>query len=230
MQLLWPIKGAPSISQKFGNKFKLYSDWHHGVDFRTWQYKNHEDKTVLAAHEGEVISVDTKSVGNTYYGNGGYQGSHYGIHCIIRFVSDGEIFYALYAHMSACFVNPGQKVSLGGKVGTSGNSGLSTRDHLHFELRKGENRRSKAINPMKFFVDKVEDDVPAWGKESWEWAGQHKISSEHSVFEEDGRLMVFLKRLSERFKLWFIPREELEKKFDAMQKEIDALKKAHSNK
>jgi murein DD-endopeptidase MepM/ murein hydrolase activator NlpD len=201
MELLFPIKGAPSISQKFGNKFELYSDWHHGVDFRTWQYKNAEDKKVLAALEGKVIKVDKTSTGNTYYKTG-KQGSSYGVHCVIEFEEGGAKYYTLYGHMAECFVSVGDTVKVGQELGIAGNSGLSTRDHLHFEIRKGSNLRSKAINPTAFFTHDVPDDIPEWGREAWEWNIQHEIMTAQSSFEKDGRTAVFLFRLAKKIMGW----------------------------
>lgn len=225
MKLLYPIKGEPHISQEYGNPFKLYSDYHHGVDFGLRFYKKEDDKTVLAAHEGEVVEVDTKSTGNTYYGSG-VQGSSYGVHCVIRFKDGGYTYYSLYGHMQECYIKVGQKVAAGQELGLAGNSGLSTAPHLHFELRKGSNARSKAINPKEFFVEEIEEKVPDWGKESWEWARQHKISSEHSTFDEDGRLMVFLHRLADRIMGWVDSRNKaLEEEIEALKKDIEKLKK-----
>lgn len=223
MKLLYPIRGTASISQKYGNKFDFYSDFHRGVDFRTWQYTDTKDREVIAAHIGEVVSVDTKSTGNTYTGKG-VQGSSYGVHCILRFKDGGYTYYTLYGHMSRCDVKVGQKIAAGQVLGVAGNSGLSTREHLHFELRKGSNARSKAIDPTSMFSEKVPDQVPEWGKESWEWAHKHDIASDKSTFAQDGRLMVFLNRLAERIMGWVNDGDaKLEKRIEKLEADIDKL-------
>lgn len=48
-----------------------------------------------------------------------------------------------YGHISQALVSPGQKVSKGQVIAKSGNAGVSSGPHLHFEIRKGGN----AINP-----------------------------------------------------------------------------------
>lgn len=44
----------------------------------------------------------------------------------------------LYAHCSKLCVTSGQKVKMGGKIAESGDTGLSTGPHLHFELRRND--------------------------------------------------------------------------------------------
>ncbi|MGP9788298.1 M23 family metallopeptidase, partial [Glutamicibacter sp. 287] len=43
-------------------------------------------------------------------------------------------FYTGYAHLSRLYVSAGQSVKAGDVIGLSGASGLTTGDHLHFEL------------------------------------------------------------------------------------------------
>jgi hypothetical protein len=52
---------------------------------------------------------------------------------------------ALYAHLNAVSVRPGQRVEQGEQIGLAGSTGRSTGPHLHFEIRNPE---GKAINPQ----------------------------------------------------------------------------------
>ncbi len=67
----------------------------------------------------------------------------YGYHVI---VDCGDGWSTLYAHMSEILVTPGQRVSQGTQVGISGNTGFSTGEHLHFEIRY----KGAPVNPANY--------------------------------------------------------------------------------
>ncbi|MHA6718976.1 peptidoglycan DD-metalloendopeptidase family protein [Sphingomonas sp. RS6] len=58
-------------------------------------------------------------------------------------IDHGSGFGTGYAHLSRIMVRPGQHVRKGQIIGRSGNSGLSTGPHLHFETT----RNGKPVNP-----------------------------------------------------------------------------------
>ena len=80
---------------------------------------------IRAASAGEVIV--SKSSG----WNGGY-----GNYVVIR---HGNGAQTLYAHMSANYMGVGAIVAAGETIGAVGNTGRSTGDHLHFEVRGAQN-------------------------------------------------------------------------------------------
>ncbi|HQF41521.1 MAG TPA: M23 family metallopeptidase [Ignavibacteriaceae bacterium] len=64
-------------------------------------------------------------------------------------IDHGFGYRTIYAHLSKTLVREGQNVKRGDIIAKSGNSGLSTGPHLHYEiLHNGEN-----LNPVEFFFD-----------------------------------------------------------------------------
>lgn len=116
---------------------------HNGIDFGI------KSGEVFAVKSGTVIGV-----GN----NGKYA---YGKWVAI---DHGDGLVTLYGHFSSQSVSKGQKVKMGQKIGTSGNTGFSTGPHLHFSVfdKKSfgtvESKYVKglmiptgaSINPMKY--------------------------------------------------------------------------------
>ena len=92
--------------------------YHTGIDLDLYGYWG---SNVFSACNGVV----TKTEYLTY---------SYGYHVI---VDCGDGWTTLYAHFSQILVTPGQQVSAGTVLGISGNTGFSTGEHLHFEIRKG---------------------------------------------------------------------------------------------
>lgn len=62
-------------------------------------------------------------------------------------VDHGFGYKTRYAHLSAIYVEPGQYVRRGEKIGALGNTGRSTGPHLHYEVIY----RNKAVNPINYF-------------------------------------------------------------------------------
>ena len=55
-------------------------------------------------------------------------------------------FYSFYGHLADSFVFKGQYVEMGQAVAQSGNTGISSGPHLHFELRN----REYPIDPERY--------------------------------------------------------------------------------
>jgi murein DD-endopeptidase MepM/ murein hydrolase activator NlpD len=55
---------------------------------------------------------------------------------------------AIYAHLSAVLVRPGDVVDVGSKIGLAGNTGLSFGAHLHLTLKC----KGKYVDPFPFFT------------------------------------------------------------------------------
>lgn len=125
-KILWPVKSG-KITSKFGNR-------------------NHPVLKSVKFHRGVDIAV---SLGTPVYA---------GIRGIVTFAgkrgnygnlveikgSDG--IKVRYAHLSKIDVVEGQRVSDGEKVAETGNTGMSTGPHLHYEIIVDES----PVNPLNF--------------------------------------------------------------------------------
>lgn len=65
---------------------------------------------------------------------------------------DGTTFYTLYGNMiqGSIQVSVGEEVEQGRVLGTMGSTGNSTGNHLHFEVRIGENSSTKTVDPFNY--------------------------------------------------------------------------------
>lgn len=111
----WPTKG----------ELAQYFSWYHpGLDI-----SNLSGGPIHAADGGTVVVTGWPD--NYGYGNRVE-------------VDHGNGYKTLYAHLSATYVSPGQKVSKGEVLGAMGSTGRSTGTHLHVEIRKN----GTALNPL----------------------------------------------------------------------------------
>ncbi len=118
----WPVRGV--ITSWFSwrrDPFSGRNTFHNGIDIGVPL-----GTRVGAAMEGKVDETGYSPIMGKYVivrHSGGYK--------------------TLYAHMSAIAVQEGEYVSVGGKLGLSGNTGYSTGPHLHLSVYKN----GKLINP-----------------------------------------------------------------------------------
>jgi murein DD-endopeptidase MepM/ murein hydrolase activator NlpD len=91
-----------------------------------------EGVPVVSTQEGIVIKAELAEA----WGN------------IIIVQHDGE-YSTSYSHLKSMNVNVGDKVQKGQAIGFVGHTGLSTKDHLHFELLQ----KGKAIDPIKYLPE-----------------------------------------------------------------------------
>ncbi|GAB6990098.1 M23 family metallopeptidase [Paenibacillus pini] len=95
--------------------------FHRGVDLVT----SAPDRMIYAFVAGEVVHAKESIRGS---GLGGYG--------IVVAIKDDRGYLHCYAHLSAVLVKVGEKLKRGQKLGLQGSSGLSTAEHLHYEIRK----------------------------------------------------------------------------------------------
>lgn len=121
-ELLWdgpfqiPAESYLAVSANYGARRSYnggpYLSYHEGVD-----YSAYGGTPVLAAAAGTVVLAET------LYVRGG---------AVI--IDHGLGIYTGYYHMSAVLATPGQQVQPGDLLGEVGTTGLSTGNHLHWDL------------------------------------------------------------------------------------------------
>lgn len=75
--------------------------------------------------------------------------SGYGNFIMIWHKSRGEL-YTCYGHLSQFLVSAGMTVSRGQQIAVSGNTGISTGPHLHFEVRTGGSSSGCRVDPLGY--------------------------------------------------------------------------------
>lgn len=112
----WPVSGR--ITQK-------YWDGHQAIDIGA-----PKGSPVYAADSGFVVYAGWTDVGYGY----------------MVLIDHGNGFRTLYAHLSWFYVEQGQSVAKGQKIGLVGSTGRSSGSHLHFEIIQNGVKR----NPIGF--------------------------------------------------------------------------------
>lgn len=108
----YPFEGKYGVTQKFGVKDPIYSGgYHKGTDFGL-----PSGTPVLSIAQGTVVKTGEDSSAGKY----------------IWIDSNG--FRHKYFHLNTIFVQQGQGVAEGAKIGASGSTGLSTGPHLHLQV------------------------------------------------------------------------------------------------
>lgn len=124
MSLSFPVQGR--VSQQFAtNPNSIQPNGHTGMDFAI-----PVGTPIYASDSGNIMFADwaTKlSASNPWWIAPAYAGI-----CVVVNHNDG--FLTLYAHLSRTSLSNGQFVEKGQLIGYSGNTGLSTGPHLHYEV------------------------------------------------------------------------------------------------
>jgi murein DD-endopeptidase MepM/ murein hydrolase activator NlpD len=115
-------------------------------------FRYHPILRINRMHDGIDIITD---VGTSVFAPGDgivdFVGSRNGFGLTIE-VNHGFGYRTVYAHLSKTMVKEGMKITRGKLIAKTGNSGLSSGPHLHYEvLHKGINK-----NPEEFFFDDLD--------------------------------------------------------------------------
>lgn len=125
---VWPTPSATRISSPFG----VVEDVRNGRKHNGLDIAAPGGSQILAVAEGKVAKKNYEPNALGYY--------------VAIDQKDGIRTY--YAHMrEASFLSVGTKVKAGDVIGVVGNTGHSTGNHLHLEMRKG----SKRIDPLQYY-------------------------------------------------------------------------------
>jgi len=124
-RFIWPLSG--DLVSVFGwREHPVFGDRHHhdGIDIDV-----PEGTLVHAASSGKVF----------FYGEQPGYGN-------VLILEHADGFLSMYGHLSSSFVEQGRFVEVGQGIAQSGNTGVSSGPHLHFEIRNGQ----FPIDPLRY--------------------------------------------------------------------------------
>jgi len=127
-QFAWPIPTHSHVSSQFGGRRSPISgrqEHHTGID--------------VPAPAGTRINAAADGIVRLSGWNGGFGNT--------VIIDHGNGYSTLYAHNSRNRVTVGQRVTRGQHIADVGTTGMSTGNHLHFEIR----RNGVPVNPMPYF-------------------------------------------------------------------------------
>ena len=115
-RMISPHKGRFRVSQIYKGTT------HKGIDL-----VGLDDKTIYSTVIGtvEAVRVDTHPTG--------------GLGLYVRIGENGTNHRYYFAHLSQAYVQQGQPVQVGDKIGLEGSTGNATGSHLHYEIRREPN-------------------------------------------------------------------------------------------
>lgn len=125
VSLIKPISGV--ISSRYGIRWR---DNHKGLDIAA-----PKGTAIKAAAGGKVIFSGYGSGSNSYSGYGN-----------IVVIQSTTSLVIRYGHCSALYVKTGETVVQGQVIAAVGSTGISTGNHLHFEIRY----KGTAVNPQNY--------------------------------------------------------------------------------
>ena len=124
-RFIWPLEGE--VVSTFGWRV-------HPV----LEYRHHHDGIDIDVPEG--TSVHAAAGGEVYF-----YGEQPGYGNVIV-IEHADGYLTMYGHLSSAIVSPGRYVEIGQEIALSGNTGISSGPHLHFEIRNGE----FPIDPLRY--------------------------------------------------------------------------------
>lgn len=108
---------------------------HKGLDLRAWR-----GQEVYCARDGVVTYVDSET--------------RTGLDVRVESVIDGEKYTHIYEHLLGYAPQVGKKILTGQLIGWADNTGYSSNDHLHFEVRDALGNSIDPLSIMQPFFAK----------------------------------------------------------------------------
>ncbi|MDF1571838.1 MAG: M23 family metallopeptidase [Bacteroidales bacterium] len=110
------------------------------------QYRYHNGIDLTAPRGTKIYATADGVVVQANYTTGGYGKK--------IMIDHGYGYKTLYGHCYKILVERGQKVKRGEVIGLVGNTGLSTRSHLHYEVWVN----NRAVNPINYYANDLSPD------------------------------------------------------------------------
>ena len=140
MPAIMPVaKNQCKLVSGFGPRFHpilKYRRMHTGIDFTA-----RPGTPIYATGDGVVRVASRNPDGYSGYG-------------VVVIIDHGFGFRTLYAHLKSTNVRAGQHVKRGERIGEVGSTGLSTGNHLHYEVILNGNK----VNPVYYFFNDLTPD------------------------------------------------------------------------
>ena len=139
------------------NKYKVTSKYNEEDDKNIRNGKKHtgidltkfNNAPIESFTEGTVVQMSSDFKPNSG-AVGNKDGGGYGNYV---FIKDNKGYYHRYGHLNKVDVKNGQKIHKGTVLGLQGNTGNSTGSHLHYEVRKPDNKTP--IDPKQYLQNYV---------------------------------------------------------------------------
>jgi murein DD-endopeptidase MepM/ murein hydrolase activator NlpD len=122
---IYPISSVPIVSSKYGTRIDPFTGrkaFHSGIDLSV-----PENMEVFSCGSGKVIEAAYNRINGNYI-----------------IIDHKNKYQSYYGHLSRVFAKHGDKVIKGQIIGLSGNTGMSTGPHIHFQISFD----GKTINPL----------------------------------------------------------------------------------
>ena len=123
-----PITGKFRITCIFKKRGNWLAGWHTGIDIVS------DDKTIYATCNGTIYKTG--------------KDSSYGNYVVIK--SSESNTYHWLCHLSKIICKKGDKVTRTTRIGVMGATGNATGVHVHYEIRKSDNKYANVNNPATY--------------------------------------------------------------------------------